>query len=659
MKPLGVLAIVLVAVAGLFFALSQLGGEDPGTPPEVSGLNAETPAPGPAEPADEPPLAAPDRGERAVVESTPREETERADAAPDLGEQFDNRLTGLVMAPDRTPVAGATVTLTQGGISGRLFVNEALDRSGDRHTETDAEGRYAFTNVEPAPQYSIEVTAEGYSRNELGGVAVDATGTQELPAIVLSAGASLSGVVMDTAGNTVPGAVLRLDGMFSSLDGTPSVDSLEVQSGPDGKYLIPNVAPGNRTLNVRAEGYGNQTKGGLVFRGEEPMTLDVTLEVAEMICGKVISKSGAPVAGAKVLAMSFSNANKQCRDTVLTDENGDFCLTRVAAGQYTIAVTADGYRAGHENRVKTGGAGLVIELVEQGMVSGRVIAGDGAPAGPYTVQLRQTHPGQTITSRIGKALTFSNADGSFSIECAQSGTYLIEASAAGHAPTFSEEFRFTQGQPMQNVVVRLAQGGRITGQIVGPDGEPVARPRVSTHANDWTNSLFDRALGDQFPTNATLTAVTGGGAGRFQLQHLNPETYQVRVRAPGFCEAVVKDVLVTEGQATDLGKVTLLRGGELTGAVIDAAGKPVAGARVNLNPDGPAGGEMPQSYSAKTGPDGKYRIANVVPGRYKLSAARGGQGGGTLFDDFISEQESAQVVTVADGDTLRFELKVN
>jgi protocatechuate 3,4-dioxygenase beta subunit len=657
MKPLGVLAIVLVAVAGLFFALSQLGGGEVATDPQAPGLTSETAEEAPQAPADTTPLAAAGAGERAEVEAAP--ETERADAAPELGEQFDNRVTGLVISSDRAPVAGARVTLTLGGTASRLFVNEELDRSSDRHTETDAEGRYAFQNVAPSNQYSVEVTAEGYSRNEIGGVVVDALGTLELPAILLTSGASLSGTVLDTAGNTVPGALVRLDGMFTSLDGTPSADSLEVESGPDGRYKIPNVAPGNRTLNVTAEGYANQTKGGLVFRGEEPLTMDVTLEIAEMICGKVISKSGAPVAGAKVLAMSFSNANKQCRDTVLSDENGEFCLTRVAAGQYTIAVTAPGFRAGHENRVKTGGAGLVIELVEQGMVSGRVIAGDGPPAGAYTVQLRQTHPGQKITSRIGKAETFTNPDGTFTIECAQSGTYLVEAGAKGFAPTFSEEFRFTQGQPMQNVIVRLAQGGRITGQVVGADGEPIARPTLTTHANDWTNSLFDRALGDQFPTNATLTTATGGGAGRFQLQNLNPETYQVRVRAPGYCEATIKDVLVTEGQATDLGKVQLIRGGEVTGSVIDAAGKAVAGARVNLNPDTQSAGEMPQTYTVKTGPDGKYRIPNVVPGRYKISAARGGQGGGTLFDDFISEQESAQVVTVSDGDTLRFELKVN
>ena len=658
MKPLGVLVVVLVAVAGLFFALSQLGGDGPAVTPEVTGLSADEGEPE-QPPADNTPLANPDRGEREAVTTAPTEGPERSDAAPDLGEQFDNRLTGLVVGPDGSVIADAKVTLTSGGLTGRLFVNEELDRSGDRHTATGPEGRYTFVNVEPGSEYSIEVSAEGFSRNELGNVSVDALGTIELPTIVLSAGASLSGLVQDTAGNTVPGATLRLDGMFTSLDGTPSADSLEVVSGPDGRYLIPNVAPGNRTLNVVADGYANQTKGGLSFRGEEPMTLDVTLEIAEMICGKVISKAGAPVAGAKVLAMSFSNANKQCRDTVLADENGEFCLASLAAGQYTIAVTANGFRAGHENRVKTGGAGLVIELVEQGMVSGRVIAGEGAPTGEYTVQLRQTHPGQTITSRIGKAVAFTEPDGSFSIECAQSGTYVVEAITKGYAPTFSDEFRYTQGQPMTNVIVRLAQGGQITGQVVGPGGETVARPRITTHSNDWTNSLFDRALGDQFPTNATLKAVTGGGAGRFKLQYLNPETYQIRVRAPGYCEAVVKDVVVTEGNATDLGKVELLRGGEITGAVMDAAGQAVANARVNLNPDGQGSGEIPQTYTVKTGADGKYRIANVMPGRYKLSAARGGQGGGTLFDDFISEQESAQLVTVTDGDTLRFELKVN
>jgi len=657
MKPLGVLLLVIVAVVGLFFAINQLGGdsgEGEGTVPGLVVDSGEEPDPAGGTSTA---LTDPDRGTREAVEGT-TPVMDREEANPTGGEQYENTVSGLILGADQRPVANAMVTLTRAGLTGQIFVNESLDRSQDIHALTNDQGKYIFANVEPYDQYSVEANAEGYARSEMPGVVVDAIGDVNLPPIVLGVGASLSGVVLDTAGNPVPDATMRLDSMFMATGGDASPDAIETTTNSDGTYLFGNVPAGNRTLSIGAEGYANLTKGGLVFRGEEPLTLTLTLEVAEMICGKVISKAGTPVAGAKVLGMSFSNASKNCRDDTLTDENGEFCLSRVAPGQYTIAVTAQGFRAGHENRVKPGGAGLVIELVEQGLVSGRVLANGEAPIGPYTVQLRQTHPGQKITSRIGKPVTLTNTDGSFSIECTQSGTFMIEGRATGFAPTFSDEFRFTQGQPMNNVIVRLTNGGSITGNIVDPDGKPVPRPRITTHANDWTNSLFDRALGDQFPTNVTQKATTGNGAGRFELENLTAETYQIRVRAPGFCEATMKDVFVTEGKDTNVGQVQLIRGGEITGTVIDLAGQPVVGATVSLNPDGRRGDELPRSYTAQAGADGKYVLRNVWPGKYKLSATRGGGGGGDIFDAFATDQNSIQQVSVQDGGTQHFELKI-
>ena len=120
----------------------------------------------------------------------------------------------------------------------------------------------------------------------------------------------------------------------------------------------------------------------------------------------------------------------------------------------------------------------------------------------------------------------------------------------------------------------------------------------------------------------------------------------------------MKDVFVTEGKDTNVGQVQLIRGGEITGTVIDLAGQPVVGATVSLNPDGRRGDELPRSYTAQAGADGKYVLRNVWPGKYKLSATRGGGGGGDIFDAFAIDQNSIQQVSVQDGGTQHFELKI-
>lgn len=655
MKPLGVLVIVIVAVAGLFFAINNLGGGSGTEDQSVESISQDS-TPVDAPQGNSGSLANPDRNVRESV--TPTGSTgERVVAAPTGKEQYDNVVSGLVLNSNHEPLAAASVTLTRGGLAGMLFINEAMDRSQDLFATTNKDGKYIFVNVEPYDRYAIEANAEGYSQAERPNLVVNTSGDVNLQPILLTVGASLSGTVLDNAGNAVPGAVMRLDGMFARMDGNPAADSLSTVSNAAGHYIIPNVPAGNRTLNVKAEGYANQVKGSLVFRGEEPLTMDLTLEIAEMICGKVISRIGKPVPGAKVLAISTSNSSRHCRDEIFADENGEFCLKNVAAGQYNVAVTAKGFRPGNENRVKTGAASLIIELAVQGLVNGRVVAASGPAPTPYVVQLRQTHPGNTVTSAIGKPLTLSEADGSFSIECGSTGTFLIQATAPGYSPSFSEEFRFTVGQPMNGVVVHLTAGGSISGSVLNAEGKPVSRPRITTHDNTWTNSLFDRALGNQFPTNITPTAGNGNGQGKFKLDSLRPETYQLRVRAPGYCEATLQDVFVTEGKDTNVGNIQLIRGGEINGTVIDLAGRPVMGAKVRLNPA--SGGEgLPHTYEITAGGDGTYSIKNIFPGKYKLSAAPTNSASNFL-QAFSNELDNVQPVQIKDGESQHFELKID
>lgn len=654
MKPFGVLVLVLVAVGGLFFAINMLGGaDDPVKPIETISPAGPSGTTEPGEGGGN--LAVAGGGEREAAAPI-ASESERIDSAPADGENFGNSVRGTVINVQQQPIADATVVLTRGGIQGVLFANDNPDRSQDRTVKADAQGRYTFFNVTPWDGYSIEATAPGYCQGAVAGIVIVATGNVTPPPIVLREGATLQGRVTDTAGNPVPEAELHLEGLFSTVDGAKSPGSLVAFSDADGQYQIPNVPPGNRRLNISAEGYANQLKSGLVFRGEEPLLMDVTLEVAEMICGKVIDKRGQPIEDAKVLALSYSNSNRQCRDSVQTDANGEFCLTRIAGGKYTIAVTADRFRAGHENRVPTGGGNLIIELDDQGIVNGRVVAGDGPPPTPFTVQLRRTHPGTEITSLVGEKFSFESEDGSFAMECTTSGTYRVEASAPGYAPSFSEEFRFTLGQPMNGVVVHLTKGGSISGRVVDGQGNPVPRPHVTTHDNTWSNSLFDRALGDQFPTNATSQAVNGGAGGRFELTSLRGETYQLRFRAAGYCEATLKDIVVSEGIDNNIGDVKLLKGGEVTGSVIDPAGKPVLGTTVRLDPDGPESSGL--NYATQSGADGKYSFVNVYPGSYKLRALSASGGEDPFIQTITGGMENAQIVKVKDGESLRFELRV-
>ncbi len=639
----------MVAVGGLLFAIFQLGGGSNGDDPDE--LQPEPPAVTTDGPPDQ--LPPPEPGERTELEPTTGGDEERASLASQ--DYFSNVLTGLVLTVDKRPVEDAEVTLTRSGPAAMFFQNDPQDRSKDRTVKTDAKGSYRFNNVEPFERYGLEVVAEGYSTATASNVAVDVEGTFTEPPIILTTGAMLYGRVEDSGKNLVPDAVLHLDGSFYRPGAEPGPDRLSAVSDSAGHYEILNVPPGNRSLTVMADGYANVQVGGLVFRGDQSVERNITLEIAERISGTVVSQSGAPVPEADVLAMSFSNSNRQCREGVKTDERGQFTLERLAAGQYTIAVKADGYRPGHESRVKTGESNLIIELVEQPTINGRVVAIDtGQPVPKYKVRIRQTYPQTPLTTPIGTEETFTKEDGSFSLTSPGQASYVVQATADGYAPSYSDTFRVTQGQSVNGILVTLTTGGSITGTVIGSDG-PVPRALVTTHDNTWSNSLFDQALGDEFPTNATLRTARGNKEGMFKVGGLKAETYQIRIKAPGYCEYVKQDILVKEGVATQVDGIVLTRGGKITGKVLNAAGEPTV-ANVSLMPDGRQPG-MPRRYKVKSGADGNYVLANIHPGAYKLTASSG-RGDGDFLGQFQSEKNSMKQVTVSDGQDLRFDLQL-
>src|SRR4030095_7247409 len=68
------------------------------------------------------------------------------------------------------------------------------------------------------------------------------------------------------------------------------------------------------------------------------------------------------------------------------------------------------------------------------------------------------------------------------------------------------------------------------------------------------------------------------------------------------------------------------QGGTVTGILRDAAGKPVAGVRVAAVavPESPAAAQSSTAMGAiaETDADGQYRLENIPPGRYYISAGR-------------------------------------
>ncbi len=651
MRPLLVILLVLLAVGALIFAITTLGNEPGKAPAGVGPVGPRSTAQ-----VDQPQGANTDGGPRQAAPAAVRQTGPDPARVVEGGAGFANRLSGTVVDEKGTPVRGARVTLTRHGAGVITFVNEEVDRSDDRTTETNASGAYSFTNVPPYAHYALIVAHPEFARAEEQASPVGPEGDIQEPPIVLRGGARLYGAVRNSLGDGVADAELILYGSFSGLGKNDAPDQLVTRSDALGNYQFLNVPPGHRTLSVTAAGYGNATIGGLQLERAD-VERDVVLELAEMICGTVVGPGNIPIEGARVIAMSYASGPRQSRDEAVTGPDGRFCLEHVKPGQYTVAVAKPGYKPGREPRVEAGDTRLVFQLAPKSSISGVVMARDtGQPVTSFQVQLRVAYENTEATGKLGPALSMQNPRGEFLLDDVSEGIFVVEATAEGYAPTLSERIRVGSSQEVVGITIQLALGGTLTGQIVDPDGKPVAGAVIETRDTTWTDDYFTQVvLGDQFPTNASTKQARSDAEGNFLISALTPETYQIRIKTDRFTELVKTDLRVVEQGTLNVGRLQLEAGGTVTGTVVGADGQIVPGAQIQLRPDGVSTGLSMRTGKADA--QGVFVLRNVKPGNYKISALAAG-GGADIFGGLANQSRSERAVVVSGGREQRVELKL-
>ena len=648
MRPFLVLLLVLAALAALLFGVLSFLKEPPASPsqPPAAAGAAETSHGKKAPVLDK----ASDPGAEGRTTSEKAPDNRAAVSSGPAAWQYDNELTGTVVNSQGQPLADAQVALST--FYEIIFAGDQIDTSQDRTVRTDGNGRFSFKGIEPRPRYKLTIKHKDYTLKELPSVPVGESGVSEEPPITLAQGAMLQGHVQDEAGNNVDGAALVLDGLAYEGAGVEPPDRMKTTTDSAGAYTFANVPKGQRTLTVSAAGYGSLTLNGLNFTGEEHMLRDVKLKIGEMIRGRVVC-AGQPIPGAIVQALGFGSTQQSYRGSTTADPNGQFMFENLGGGDYNLIANAKGYRFEAVTRVKTGTDNVVIEGFKEADVCGRVVdASTGKAVAAFTCRMRQSNGPGMPTSATDFSQSFDSPTGEFCMNGIPTGEYVIEASAAGYAPSFSSAVSVVRGQAPSGNIVRLLRGGSLSGRIVDGSGAPVRGARITTHDKEWADDEFSAMLGSSFPTNVTQVDVRAGDDGRFLITGLTPETYQMHIRAAGFTRYIQNDITVSDGRETKLGDIRLSHGGSLRGTLFDPSGKPLAGGAINVGADD----GRPYAYSAKTGEGGKFLIQNIAPGRYLVTAMRTGNGEGNPIENIQDRQNTQKAVTITDEGTAVVEL---
>ncbi len=518
-------------------------------------------------------------------------------------------------------------------------------------------------------------------------------------AVAFAAFAQQAGVVSGRVtsalhGEAIAGATVMLRGLDEG-----AAQTYICETASDGRFSIANVAPGSYDARPSKTGYEQRLPGRaptaadfppvIVEAGKAPAPLELHMIPDGVIAGRVLDDDGDPLRHASVEAQQYMYAGgaggkKQLRTirNSQTDDHGQYRLFHLAPGRYWLhvvpqprpfagrvmggpqreAVPQSGLApAFYPGRPDTAHAtelqlapgmemdGIDIRLTEERLYS---IRGRFVMNGPNE---RVSVYAQSLSPENGRRNGFQtqmfNGD-QFEISGVPPGRYAIIAQQFTAAPL----------QQRSN----QTQFGRQTVEIVDRDVDHVElslEPGVNLKGvitAEGQASVKDALNVNLIPDDPDAM-MFGGGArtspdGTFTLQS-PPGVYRVAVNGR---QVYLKTVLVGKEALPDRkidtahlsGDLTLVIAsdyGKLDGTVVDDAGKPAFNANVTLIPDQRRDDWQERFRSTLTRADGKFSIAAVEPGEYKIYAWLDAEPGAAQDPEFRKPFEERAVIVKMDG----------
>ena len=259
------------------------------------------------------------------------------------------------------------------------------------------------------------------------------------------------------------------------------------------------------------------------------------------------------------------------------------------------------------------------------LVKGHVHADDASPLrGVWVSLIRISESGITdsdlVVSLGGAAVVRAQTgpDGGFAVELPV-GRYDVRASENGFQ-TYSngEPFEVRPGSPPLDLNVTMVPTASLSGRVAGLEGSEISGIVVVSPSQDPELPPKQRRVVN----------------GQFSVVGLDPGSYTLEVRIPGYVPVTLEDISLIAGDRIGDLVVSPVVGRRVQGEVRDSAGREMAGAEVMVSLIGDARGLSQVGYADE---NGVFSVSGLTDGIFEVSARARGYSGDVNRLDIDSE----------------------
>lgn len=349
---------------------------------------------------------------------------------------YSAQTVGVNVASQQTTGASVALLSLPGSIAGSVInssgqpatggqINVKLVDSNQSVIQSllaNESGGFFFSNVAPGV-YTILASAPGYGVGSIG-VTITAGATVTTTVTLADLPAAIYGQVTNQmTGLGIPGSsVLITDAQGVRLSMLLTDDQ--------GVFLAEKLPPGVVNVTVTAPNFSSASQSVILSGGQTASFQTALILSPGSLSGTVIDlETGLPIVGATVIVYDNTRAPVA---TLVTDALGNYSVTRLASGGYTVNVNASGYASDSAGAIIQSGSASTLSFALQdlpGAIVGTVREqNSGMPIAGATITVRQGSPSGTILT-----ILLADAQGQYVASGLTAGSYTLIANTVGYA----------------------------------------------------------------------------------------------------------------------------------------------------------------------------------------------------------------------------------